>query len=268
MRPCVPRAVRAIPKDKRLWMTFPIDFWMHPKIAPLTDSAFRAFVEMNGYSRQHRLDGRIPHAVAMRLWGDLVLNELCGTHPDRPVLVAETDVFILRDYAEHQETAAEEDARKSRNRENGAKGGRPQRTDSVTHSLTESVSKTKPSGVPNRNRHLTDSKAESESESESEDYSKTSKSQSSSNRARERTDPFNPSVTTVTLASQAGIDLEAVADLAWENCGRGISPDVALQVGKNLLGKAKTYPNKVMPYIARCFTDSATEIQKFIDTET
>ena len=114
-----------MPRDKRLWMTFPIDFWSHPKIAPLSDAAFRAFVEMNGYSRMHKLDGEIPLAAAVRMWPSEVIDELVGSHETRPLLFSDGRFVVLRDYAEHQETVADEEARRRRNQVNGSKGGRP-----------------------------------------------------------------------------------------------------------------------------------------------
>lgn len=94
-------------KDKRLYMTFPNDFWMHPKIAPLSTEAKWAFVEMNGYSRMQDLDGRIPSVMVARFWSDDVVAELVQSHPDRPVVLWDVDVLVIRDYAQHQQTTAD-----------------------------------------------------------------------------------------------------------------------------------------------------------------
>ena len=99
------------------------------------------------------------------------------------------------------------------------------------------------------------------------DSSKRSKSQSLDNRARVSTDSFIPSEMTVRLASQAGIDLLGVAELAAQWCDRLITPEVALQVGKNILGKAKRYPNNPMSYVASAFEKSPLEQQQFIDRD-
>lgn len=109
-----------MPRDRRLYMTFPNNFWQHPKVMPLSDRAFRAFVEMNGYSRMNDLDGRIPARVAEKMWGADVMAELVGSHPDRPLVTECEDAYVLREYAEHQMTTSEvEDLRRSR-----AKSGR------------------------------------------------------------------------------------------------------------------------------------------------
>jgi len=96
-------------KDKRLYMTFPNDFWMHPKIAPLSVDAKWAFVEMNGYSRMQDLDGRIPAVMMHRMWPAEVVAELCASHAERPLMFHDeaADVYVIRDYAQHQQTTAD-----------------------------------------------------------------------------------------------------------------------------------------------------------------
>ena len=96
-------------KDKRLYMTFPNDFWMHPKIAPLSVEAKWAFVEMNGYSRMQDLDGRIPAVMMHRMWTAEVVAELVGSHDERPLMFHDSaaDVYVIRDYAQHQQTTAD-----------------------------------------------------------------------------------------------------------------------------------------------------------------
>ncbi|MCW2165781.1 hypothetical protein B0I12_002946 [Microbacterium hydrothermale] len=154
-----------MPRDKRLFMTFPNDFWQHPKIEPLSDGAFRAFVEMNGYSRMQDLDGRIPVGIARKRWKPRAIQELLNTHPTRPVLLQHGDDYVLRDYAQHQETRAEREARVARNTENGRRGGRPRKNPQETQSVTDSDSEPEPTGNPER----TEKKAEIEIEIETEE---------------------------------------------------------------------------------------------------
>lgn len=113
-----------MPRDQRLYMTFPIDFDEHPKIELLSDPAFRAFVAMNGYCRRQRLDGKIPAAIATKRWGRKVLGELLASHDERPLVLLEDDTYILRSYADHQFTTADEDALRSARAIAGAKGGK------------------------------------------------------------------------------------------------------------------------------------------------
>lgn len=99
-----------MPRDKRLYMTFPIDFWTHPKVSRLSDAAFRAFVESNGHSRMIESDGRIEAEDAEFMWQPEVLAELLRSHPTRPLMLRGGDEYVLRDYAEHQFTKADRDA--------------------------------------------------------------------------------------------------------------------------------------------------------------
>ncbi len=98
-----------MPRDKRLYMTFPIDFWTHPKVSRLSDAAFRAFVESNGHSRMIESDGHIEAEDAEFMWQPDVLAELLRSHPTRPLMLRVDDEYVLRDYAEHQFTKADRD---------------------------------------------------------------------------------------------------------------------------------------------------------------
>lgn len=113
-----------MPRDARLYMTFPIDFDEHPKIELLSDAAFRAFVAMNGYCRRQRLDGKIPAAIATKRWNRKVLTELLASHDERPLLLLDADTYILRSYADHQFTTEDEEALRSARAIAGAKGGK------------------------------------------------------------------------------------------------------------------------------------------------
>lgn len=152
-----------MPRDKRLYMTLPIEFPEHPKVEPLSDAAFRCFIEMNAYSRRVDSDGVIPVSVAEKRWKRKVLNELVATDETRPLIVLDEDSYVIRDYAEHQHTKADRDALTAKRIEAGKYGAAKRwQTDS------------KPIASAMANGHhlvkQTDSKpiAESESQSESE----------------------------------------------------------------------------------------------------
>ena len=152
--------------DRRVWARLTVDFADSPKVAGLSDSAFRALVEMILWSRKMMTDGVIPASVARRRWGaktqtethsvtDSVtdsltdsgthyvtdpVTELCTNHPTSPSLVRTSDGgYIIHDFLDHQESAEEVNARNARNSANGRRGGRPRKTDSKTHSVTDSV---------------------------------------------------------------------------------------------------------------------------------
>lgn len=103
-------------------MTFPNDFWMHPKVAPLSVEAKWTFVEMNGYSRMQDLDGVIPVGAAERLWDRETLAELVGSHPKRPLVLRSDDAYVIRDYARHQQTTADREALSFARAEAGRRG--------------------------------------------------------------------------------------------------------------------------------------------------
>lgn len=158
-----------MPRDPRLWMPFPNDFWMHPKIAPLSDAAFRVFVEINGYSRMQDLDGRIPVTYAKKHWRLRAISELLKNHPERPSLSIDGDEYVIWNYSEHQETRETRAARQEISRVNGSKGGRP------------------PGSNPNKTQPVTDPGAQKEpGENQSQ-------SQSQSSEIEDRTDIAHPS---------------------------------------------------------------------------
>ena len=139
-------------KKGDLFARISLDYADHPKIAPLSDAAFRAHVEFILYARKYRTDGRIPNRIANRV-GYGVLHELMSNDPERPSLtIDENNDYWIRDYGDHQETSAEIEAKRLVNARNGRKGGRPV-TQSVSDPVTES---------------LTEIKAETETETETE----------------------------------------------------------------------------------------------------
>lgn len=113
-----------MPKDARLYMTFPIDFPDHPKVRPLTDAAFRTFVEMNAYSRRLGLDGVIPVPVAHSMWKKVSLSRLVASHPVKPLVRLVDDNYVMPDYAEHQMTTSDVEALRKKRAEAGARGGK------------------------------------------------------------------------------------------------------------------------------------------------
>ena len=163
-------------KDTRVWARLTVDFADSPKIASLSDAAFRALVEMILWSRRMNTDGVLPARLVETHWvthwvtdsvtqsvTDSVTQsvtdpvaELLSNDPDCPSLRRdERGNYVIHDFLEHQESAADVKARLGRNRANGQRGGRPRKTQSVTQSVTESVTESVPQsgtpvGTPNR----------------------------------------------------------------------------------------------------------------------
>ncbi|HCS2945725.1 TPA: hypothetical protein OQU49_004325 [Shigella flexneri] len=112
-----------------------LDYADNPKIADLSDAAFRTHIEMVLYSRKYLTDGRIPARTATR-WDTDSVSELLLNDPEAPSLAKMDDgSYLLHGFEDMQETKAEVQARQQVNARNGAKGGRP-KTQSVTESPT------------------------------------------------------------------------------------------------------------------------------------
>lgn len=110
-------------KDQRIYGKFTEDFPDHPKIMPLSDAAFRCLVEATLWSRKHRTDGLLARRYAVARWSLSVLTELCENDAFNPSLSEVEDGWIIHDFALHQETRAEIEARSERNKIAGQKGG-------------------------------------------------------------------------------------------------------------------------------------------------
>lgn len=110
-------------KDMRHYAKFTYDFPDNHKILPLSDAAFRCLVEATIWSCEHQSDGRLPTRLALARWSLENLNELCDNDPDHPSLLRTDEGWIIRDFAEHQDTKAEIRARRERAIIAGQKGG-------------------------------------------------------------------------------------------------------------------------------------------------
>lgn len=110
-------------KDQRLYGKFTLDFPDHPKIAILSDAAFRCLVEATLWSRKQERDGLLARRYAVARWSLEVLQELCSNDDENPSLDEREEGWYIHDYADHQDTKAEIEARRERNRAAGQKGG-------------------------------------------------------------------------------------------------------------------------------------------------
>lgn len=110
-------------KDDRIWAKFAVDMPDNPKVLPLSDAAFRCLIEATMYARRMLTDGFLASRLAVAKWGLEVLQELCSNDPDKPSLIEVEGGYLIHDFTEHQETKAEIEAKRERNRANGRKGG-------------------------------------------------------------------------------------------------------------------------------------------------
>lgn len=114
-----------MPRDQRLYMTFPNDVHRHPKLMRLSVEARWAFIEMNGEARLSDNDGVFTNEEALFHWPVAVLDELCGSHPTRPLVTRDDDgSYRVRDYAEHQQTRVEREALAEKRANAGRLGGK------------------------------------------------------------------------------------------------------------------------------------------------
>ncbi|WP_405375920.1 MULTISPECIES: hypothetical protein [unclassified Microbacterium] len=224
-------------------MTFPIDFHRHPKIARLSDAAFRAFVEANGESRIAESDGRIDAPDAEFMWKPETLAELLASHPTRPVLLRDGDTYVLRDYAEHQFTTSDRERLAEVSRKNGSKGGRPPKP-RETHAGSVG----------------TQSKPESRSESRSGTDLQDLESLSSTQPRDSETDSVPRSV-----LSGLGIGPDQLIAHIHARTERTVNAAGALRVAASILDRAGRIRKTPHEYVLGSVNKSPAEIQQFID---
>ena len=145
-----------MPKVPFIYAKFDVNYPDHPKIAGLSDAAFRAHVEMILHSRRFLTDGRIANRFANR-FGSEVITELETNDESNPSLVRlEDGDYQLHDFVTIQGTRDDAESRSQVNRANGRRGGRPPRTESV------SERKPKPEGSQSQSQsQLEEAKASS-----------------------------------------------------------------------------------------------------------
>ncbi|KUG58960.1 hypothetical protein [Nesterenkonia jeotgali] len=151
-------------KRTDLFIRLSLDYANHPKIASLSDAAFRAHVEMILYSRKYETDGILKNRVVNRVgsgWDAEVVAELLTNDDAAPSLLQlDNGDYELHGFSDMQETKAEIAARRAINAQNGKRGGRP-RKPKKTQPVSESLSGSPPGSG-------TETKAETETETETE----------------------------------------------------------------------------------------------------
>lgn len=232
-------------RDRRLWVKVSTDIGRHPKMAALSDSAFRAYIEALAHAKELNQDGFIPARDARRWMPEF--DELLS-NGERPSVVKAEGGFQIRDFAEHQETSDAVERRREASRLNGSKGGRPPKPRNLD---------VNPAGAPRR-------KAESRVQSP-ELSTKTLESQSSSNRANDLTDSGFTSAMGERLASQAGIkDPAMIAGLIRTGLGIAVGFDQLAPIINHIRSRSKEDIGNLPAYLATCIEQSPDELRKFI----
>jgi len=113
------QARRMSAKDRRLYARFDIGMDEHPKVALLSDAAFRALIESTMYARRQLTDGFLDGRIVGKKWGADVAEELTHNDPDKPSWSKVTGGYQIHDFGEHQTTTTDIAAK----REAGRAGG-------------------------------------------------------------------------------------------------------------------------------------------------
>ena len=106
-------------KDRRLYAKFDIGMDEHAKIMLLSDAAFRALFDSTLYARRQLTDGFLDGRIVARKWGPEVVAELTSNDPERPSWIKVEGGYQIHDFAEHQTTNADIQAK----RQAGKAGG-------------------------------------------------------------------------------------------------------------------------------------------------
>lgn len=106
--------------EARLYARITLDFADSAKIRPLSDKAFRQYIEALLWSRRMLSDGFIPTKMAKILFTEQVLEELTTNDDEKPSLRVVEGGIAIHDFAEHQTTKAVVEQKQA----NGSKGGK------------------------------------------------------------------------------------------------------------------------------------------------
>lgn len=90
----------------------------HPKIAGLSDAAFRLWIEVLCWCSRQEKDGLVPESVMKRLGRPRVVTELVKAE----VLHEAMGSYLVHDYLEHQRSAEEIASFRASKSESGTKG--------------------------------------------------------------------------------------------------------------------------------------------------
>lgn len=106
-------------KDSRLYGKFTLDFPEHEKIFILSDAAFRMLVEMTLYSAKMHTDGRVSKRLAGARWSLESARELLENDSEKPSIYEDGNDYVIHDFAKHQVTTADLEAKKEAGRRGG-----------------------------------------------------------------------------------------------------------------------------------------------------
>lgn len=130
-------------QENRLYAKLTLDFGDSPKIAPLSDKAFRDFVLAILWSRQYMTDGFIPDSMKTKLFTKKSLGELLNNDEINSSIKRCEGGFQIHDFHEHQTTKAQIEAKRQAGRQGGlAKSEASKLVAGATDSLQQNSGKT------------------------------------------------------------------------------------------------------------------------------
>jgi general stress protein YciG len=225
-----------VTKDRRLYAKFDIGMDEHAKIMLLSDAAFRALFESTLYARRQLTDGFLDGRIVARKWSADAVAELTSNDPERPSWIKVDGGYQIHDFAEHQTTTADIEAK----REAGRKGGLAK--------AKQPASKTEAPATEVLEQNVSNSLAKTETETETE----TLKSVSRAGRKTPLPASWAPNEAHTQYAGDEGINLAFQAERfrthAEANDRRIVNWDAAF---KNWLLKAErtaTKPTAASPW--------------------
>lgn len=233
-------------KDKRLYARFDIGFDEHDKVYPLSDAAFRALVEATLYARRQLTDGFLAERLAVKRWGVDVLDELSTNDPEKPSLVRVEGGWQIHDFAEHQTTNADIQAK----REAGAAGGRAKAKRAAGKGVAGATK------VLEQKPGTTLAKSESESESDTETERLLTKSVSLAVTREHKTDGLK--------AIPRPVDPRRIAELVETVCDVEIYEATAIELSQWIVEHspdAVTYPHA---YTERAIRNDSDKVLQWI----
>lgn len=101
-------------KDERLYVKIDLGIHENPKVAILSDAAFRAFVESICYSSRVLSDGFLDKRIAIKQWGEGVAEELSTNDPVHPSWIPVEGGWMIHDFSNHQTMKADVEAKRQR----------------------------------------------------------------------------------------------------------------------------------------------------------
>jgi hypothetical protein len=243
--------------DDRVFAPFPIEMDEHPKIAILSDAAFRAVFEATFYARRMLTDGFLDRRIVLKRWGQAVADELSSNDDERPTWIPVEGGWQIHGFEKYHPLKADIEAGRKKKQEAGRRGGEASgrsRSASPERSTTEADVK--------QNGSETNPESESESESESETYHQDLDHHRQSHMQPGSTDDPSQPVDKYQKA------LANTAARLSKEAGEEVTLGQAGVVVDHILGKASGEVKDPARYVSRSISGNVIGWTRFIHTGT